>query len=509
MSSPTIVTALVGLCSAVAVASLVEDLLSPLRSVRGPWLARFSSAWFAFKTWQGSFHNVNLDLHRQYGQIVRYGPNRYSIGDVEAVKTIFGLGSKFPKSTWYIAWSDPGEHNTFSDRSMKRHAQERKWVQASYAMSSLVHYEAFVDNCINLLKERLQEISSSSKPVEMCHWFRCYAFDVIAVITYGKRLGFLDRGEDVGSMMAAIDGVIDYNSITGIFPTMNRLVAPLIKLLSPGAGGGRGSLTKFTKARTLEASANPEEPMSVDGGDGPQALPQLSKFLAKHAADPDNFTSDHVDQQCLVNIAAGSDTTSISLSATLYYLLKRPAAMAKLRAEIDDATARGELDENPTFKQSLKLPYLQAVIKEALRMHPATGLPIEREVPEGGATIAGRYFPQGTIVAVSLWVVHRDRSVFGEDADEFKPERWLESDAETMSLMNRFWMPFGTGSRSCIGKNIAMLEMSKLMPVLVRDFDFSLPEDSSAKEWDTQGCIFIRPASFDVLVQPRRKKVEI
>jgi cytochrome P450 len=94
-------------------------------------------------------------------------------------------------------------------------------------------------------------------------------------------------------------------------------------------------------------------------------------------------------------MVAGSDTTAISLSATLYYLLSNPTSLAKLRDEIDHFTARGSLSKNPSFKESQEMPYLQAVIKEALRMHPATGLPLEREVPAGGATIGGYFFPAG------------------------------------------------------------------------------------------------------------------
>ncbi|KXJ87349.1 cytochrome P450 [Microdochium bolleyi] len=505
MISHTIVTALVALCSAVAVGSLVQDLLSPLRSVRGPWLARFTSGWYAFRVWQGSFQHVNRDLHRQYGPIVRYGPGRYSISDLSEIKTIYGLGTAFPKSSWYNPWSEPGEHNLFSDSSIKRHAHERKLFQASYAMSALVHYEAFVDNCANLLKARLQEVSSSGKPVDMCHWFQCYAFDVIAIITFGKRLGFLDRGEDVHNMISAIDEILNYTSLMGLFPGLHQFMVPLGKLLAGSKGTGRSHLMKFMSERLLEASTESEKPMSTDGNDSPQTLTQLSKFLAKHSADPDNFTKLHVQSGCFTNLVAGSDTTSISLSSALYHLLKRPETMARLRAEIDDATSRGELAENPTYKQSQQMPYLQAVIKEALRMHPATGLPLEREIPEGGATIAGRFFPQGTIVGVNTWVAHYDQSVFGQDADNFVPERWLQDDTEKIARMNRFWMPFGLGSRTCIGRHISMLEMCKLLPLLVRDFDFSLAESLSGKEWGTRGGWFIKPVDFDVLVQPRRR----
>jgi cytochrome P450 len=104
-------------------------------------------------------------------------------------------------------------------------------------------------------------------------------------------------------------------------------------------------------------------------------------------------------------MVAGSDTTAISLSAVLYYLLKTPSCMERLQHEIDTCTGKGELSPNPTFKESQQMPYLQAVIKEALRLHPATGLPLERVVPEGGATISGHFFPEN--VSQTNAAVHR------------------------------------------------------------------------------------------------------
>ena len=79
------------------------------------------------------------------------------------------------------------------------------------------------------------------------------------------------------------------------------------------------------------------------------------------------------------------------------------------------------------------MPYLQAVMKEAMRMHPAVGISMPRYVPSGGAEIGGRYYPEGTVVGVNAWVIHRDREVFGEDADVFRPERWLEGDSKEMA----------------------------------------------------------------------------
>lgn len=113
----------------------------------------------------------------------------------------------------------------------------------------------------------------------------------------------------------------------------------------------------------------------------------------------------------LSNIIAGSDTTAISLSAILYYLLKYPNTMIKLREEIQKHEEEGRCS-NPviTFKESQDMPYLQAVMKEAMRLHGAVGLPLWRVVPEGGTEIAGKYFPAGTVVGLNPWVVSHPHS---------------------------------------------------------------------------------------------------
>ncbi|ORY15884.1 cytochrome P450 [Clohesyomyces aquaticus] len=184
---------------------------------------------------------------------------------------------------------------------------------------------------------------------------------------------------------------------------------------------------------------------------------------------------------CMSNIGAGSDTTSIGLCAVLWYLLKYPETFAKLRAEVDNEAADCQTALTVTFAKAQKMPYLQAVIKEALRMHPATGLPLGRVVPKGGADIAGYYLPEGSVVGVNSWVSHYNSNTFGQDVETFRPERWLESD-ELSQQMDRSFLAFGHGSRTCIGKNISLLEMSVLIPHLVRTFDFELANPEAELE---------------------------
>ena len=126
---------------------------------------------------------------------------------------------------------------------------------------------------------------------------------------------------------------------------------------------------------------------------------------------------------------------------------------------------------NPiTDAEARKLPYLQAVIKEGLRIYPpATGL-MSKEVPAGGDTICGFYVPEGTGIGWSTFGMMRNVKIWGNDADIFRPERWLEGTSEEIRKKEIYIeLVFGYGKYQCLGKNIASLELNKVF-VQVRGF---------------------------------------
>lgn len=127
-------------------------------------------------------------------------------------------------------------------------------------------------------------------------------------------------------------------------------------------------------------------------------------------------------------------------------------AYEKLVEEIDKAYSDGKLSSpHITYAEAMKLPYLVACCKEGMRMHPSVGLGMPRHVPEGGKQICGRFFPGGSRVSMNAAVVHFDEGVFGSDAAEFNPDRWISDSAANM---DRHMLHFGGGSRTCIGKNV-------------------------------------------------------
>ena len=206
----------------------------------------------------------------------------------------------------------------------------------------------------------------------------------------------------------------------------------------------------------------------------------LSMFLKAQADRPDFMTDQRVLTMAVSMAFAGSETTAISLASVFYYLLRKPDCYQKLMDELETAVREGRIESRSngtvSWAESQDLPYLDACIKEAFRMHPAAGLPLERITPPQGIEIDGHFIPGGTIVGCNAWVIHKRQDVFGlkYNVDEYIPERWLEANKEELKEMNANMFQFGAGSRTCIGKNISLLEVYKLVPSFLRRFEVSI-----------------------------------
>jgi cytochrome P450 len=185
----------------------------------------------------------------------------------------------------------------------------------------------------------------------------------------------------------------------------------------------------------------------------------------------------------------------------LHQLLTHPATLAKLRAELDEAAARGALSKTATWKESIALPYLNACFKETGRIHPPFGLHLERVAPTGGLQVCGETLPAGTIVGMNAWVVHRDPEVFGPDADAWRPERWLEGDEARIKRMDAGLLAFGAGHRVCLGKHISYLEVFKLVPTLLQAYDIELVD--GGKSFTVQNRWFVPQSGFHVRLSKR------
>jgi cytochrome P450 len=115
-------------------------------------------------------------------------------------------------------------------------------------------------------------------------------------------------------------------------------------------------------------------------------------------------------------------------------VLSKPNVHEKLVAELHSS----QLSEIVQYSEGISLPYFQACLKEAMRLQPAVGFNILRIMPNNSGDIDGVRVPAGTKIAVNAWVMHRNKEVFGDDADCFRPERWLECDNKNLKTMERY-----------------------------------------------------------------------
>ena len=129
------------------------------------------------------------------------------------------------------------------------------------------------------------------------------------------------------------------------------------------------------------------------------------------------------------NVIAGSDSTTAVMRALMYNLLAHPGSLQKLRQELLDTDKKSGLAHPyPKWNEVKDLPYLDACVNEAVRLHPPFVLPLERIAPQGGVVIGERHYPEGTCIGMNAYVVNRHRPTFGEDADSWRPERFLVED---------------------------------------------------------------------------------
>lgn len=231
----------------------------------------------------------------------------------------------------------------------------------------------------------------------------------------------------------------------------------------------------------------------------------LSRWSAVKLSDPTKMNTRDIVVHLSTNVFAGSDTTAIALRAIFYFLLKNPAKMKKLVRQINEADVGRHLSNPISYKEAIThLPYLNAVIKESVRLHPSVGLLLERHVPPGGNTICNTHIPGNTIVGINAWVTQQDPSVF-DSPEEFRPERWMESEGvsvEKIKEMDTSYFAFGAGSRTCLGRNISIIEMTKVVPQILREFEVRL--DPPEREWKVTNKWFVQQEDFIVKLERRR-----
>ncbi|OQV03644.1 hypothetical protein CLAIMM_08662 [Cladophialophora immunda] len=441
-------------------------------------------------------------VHDAFGPLVRIAPDEVACSDPKAIPIIYPMKSAPPKSDFYSMWQNPNIGNFpdhFSQRDEKVHAERRRIISHVYSLTNILRSEPYIDNCSNLFMQRMGEYADAEEIVNLGEWLQMYAFDVVGELFFGKMFGFMQERHDHENFIASLDLLLPFLSATSVIPSYLRTFLAVSAFMFPKVRRA------FEAIGTIEAAAKScvveRAELLRDPNQGPprrDLLQQMFDIQQNKGADV-NFGEKDMAKESYSAIFAGSDTTAIAMRATLYFLMTNPPIYAQVVKEIDQAMGNGTIPATGpvAYSQATKLPLLCASIKEAMRLHPSVGLTLPRDVPRQGLVIADTPIPGGTRIGMNAAVVQYDRSVFGEDADTFRPARWL---ADSTASMDRCMLHFGAGTRTCLGKNISLSELHKLIPALLRDFKLEL---ATKEPWKTYNFFFNTQKGLLIRLQRR------
>ncbi|PWN92576.1 cytochrome P450 [Acaromyces ingoldii] len=471
--------------------------LHPLAGVPGPRLAKVTRGWHTYKCFKGQWHQVILDLHEKYGPVVRIAPDEVSFVDATALKKLFGHGSNSaPKTKWYNTWQLSGQgESVFATQNAQMHAKLRRKLASTYSMTAILQVESLVQEVADENWAAFERIAGESRVIDLDFWTGAFSYDVVSELGMGGRLGFVKSATDVNGLIRAVtDGFYTITNMGHVPGQMllfdNPITSSLLKLF-----GARNAFEDFIK--WLDERVRCRQ----DGTEPAKRHDMLESFRTPKG-DDEQVTHPEVMVEAINLLGAGADTTSIGIRAVLGHLLEYPESYKAVQEEIDGYFAVvGDLEapSKLSFKECQKLPKLQNVIREAQRLHPSIVYQLPRLSP--GVEIAGHFIPPGYAVSISSLSANRDKAVFGSDANSFRPSRW--EDEDEAKRMDSMLCTFGAGNRSCLGKNLALVEINIYVAQLLRQYDLESAVEQGQPKWKNYSQWFNMQTDF--LVRLRRR----
>ncbi|KAI1348872.1 benzoate 4-monooxygenase cytochrome P450 [Xylaria sp. FL0043] len=429
--------------------SMIYNLyLHPLSHIPGPPIAAISNVphcwWFI-----GGRHPYKmLELHTKYGS-------------AQSWKDIYGTRpghSTFVKGDFYSGGSFAGIGTTsiISERRPEIHKQMRNYLAGAFSDRAILDQEEIVAASVDAFIHIVGVRGSRKEGFSMSKILVSLAFDIAGDLSFGESFGALKSERLHPWIEVSLNAVLQGE----IADALNRF--PILQTVLPLVMSRKlNELTKDTK-KNEELSRRVVE-MRVKRKTGRKDF--LTQILEDR--DPNVVSDQQVAAHASDFVIAGSDTTSTALSTLLYYLLKHPAAMARLTDEIRNSFQR--YDEI-TYNSTLPLPYLRAALLETMRIYPPVPMGLPRIVPEGGDTVDGVFLPGGVTVSTNPIATCLSQVNFHEPWS-FKPERWLErNEADDLQCSQ----PFSLGSRVCLGRNLAWLNLRTIAVKLIWVYDLEL-----------------------------------
>ncbi|TFK52808.1 cytochrome P450 [Heliocybe sulcata] len=476
---------------------------TPLASIAGPP----SQSWLlgnVLELAQGAAGEVPYAWKQRYGSVIKYkgpfGEDRLMVSDPKALQHIFNTSSHDfckPKESLVFLYELSGPNIVAVEG--EAHRRQRKIILPAFGPSEIRALFPVFQEVGQQLVSKWQNMIGDQKSIEINvnNWLSRAALDAVGQAGFNYTFGAIDDAQtelgkaynnlavDTASTQAygkaLLDAIIS-NLPPVIMASMFRYFPAqwLSRIREAKRTAYKVAKQLVVKAQEVEAGTSRHDIMSL-----------LVKANASEESKS-RLSDEELYAQMSVMLLAGHETTATSLSWALWVLAGHKDVQHRMRQEIlaaeDDARSQGEASLSLT--QVEKLPYFQAVLKESMRLHPAifqnfrvaardVVVSLSKPVMSAsGVPVNEVAIPAGTRIVTSYSCYNRDKDIWGDDANEFKPERWLsesETPAQGLSLgVVGHLMNFGTGGRTCVGWRFAMAEMQCFLLELVKNFEFDI-----------------------------------
>ncbi|KAM0344461.1 hypothetical protein ACHAPU_007433 [Fusarium lateritium] len=480
---------------ALVVTHIVYQLLfSPLRHIHGPVCAKLTDAFRAYLATKSQVDGHMRAWHRKWGSAVRVGPNTINISDPDLIRVIYTTRNPWRKSNMYrpndVIVNGQRIPNIFNTQDEDFHTKYSKPIRGFWTLPKMLEAEPLMDETLcDLVRHLDDRFASTGHVCKMDNWLAYYAWDAAANISFGRDYGFMEKGGDVENIMAESKAGLKYFTPVSQIPWLDEWLDknPIWRIgPRPLVNGVMYTVKILTEyQQQLASGAAKRKPVDL--------------FIDKYNSLKE--TVDFVDDEqvinwLMINVVAGGDSTAGAMRSPAYHLLKNPSVCERMVAELRSADLTLPV---PQWKEINQLPYFDACMREAMRISPAVGLILEREVPKEGLELPdGRFIPAGTNIGINPCVVTRDVGVFGQDVETFRPERWLREKDETGEVhANRVRrmrecteLMFGHGSRVCLGKHMAKMEMYKMFATLYASFDVRITDPNHRWKYDNSWFMY-------------------
>ncbi|TGO17744.1 hypothetical protein BTUL_0015g00800 [Botrytis tulipae] len=441
----------------------------PLASYSGPLYLIASDIPLAVLSLLGTSQYRLKAAHDKYGDIVRIAPGTLSYIKPQAWSNIYGYKpngggvANFPKDPHFYNEMMLGRQ-TITLASDEEAIPIRRSLNSAFSHRSLLEQEPMMQQHIGRLMEQFEKQSAHSRSVDVRKWFTFSMFDINSDFGFGEDMGCVENGV----YHDWVKFVMDYFYAATLLHQCHKFW-PLSRLLA---------LCIPESTRKMQVNHNDASLKRVRKRIGTDTDRHDFMHYFLKQAKKEQLSNEVIEAQATVVILAGSETSSVAETAAVYHILTHPDIYKKLRKEIRSSFA--SIEDIKLQDVLSKLPYLEAVVQETLRIHAPLANGFTRWVPDkNGAIICGQHVPRGTVVTINHYCSNTSKSNF-RDPMSFIPERWM-GDATYTNDKREVVQPFSVGPRNCPGQQFALYIIKLTLTHLIWRFDLELGEGT--KSW--------------------------